>query len=57
MKKVLLAEMGVSAGKAGVIDRRGVDQVPVLPVLRNEISKIFKFWFIFFDVSSCTPAR
>ncbi len=33
MEKLKFVEMGFSAGKPGGIDRRGVDQVPVLPVL------------------------
>ncbi len=53
MKKVMSVSIGFSAGKPGGIDRRGVDQVPVVPVLSG--SKYRKFSGI--EVSSCTPLQ
>ncbi len=41
MKQVMLVSIGFSGGKPGGIDRRGVDQVPVLPVLSGSKNQKF----------------
>ncbi len=41
MKKVMSVSIGFSAGKPGGIDRRGVDQVPVLLILGGSKNQKF----------------
>ncbi len=53
MKKVMLVSIGFSGGKPGGIDRRGVDQVPVVPVLSGPKYRKFSGT----EVSSCTPLQ
>ncbi len=40
-EKLILVSIGFSGGKPGGIDRRGVDQVPVLPVLSGSKNQKF----------------